>query len=404
MENEFDASTWYDPSDDQQGLLGDQQAQAPTPQPQIQPQVQPQPNPGLRGTLPAQDQPQAPAVQPSTPGFSGAQNDDPYGLNAAKAAAVNHISGATPATALPNPNALYSQMQANGVPSDFTKFAPGVSTAGMLPQAAKLADYVNTKYPDWTITSGYRDPTRNANAGGAGDSRHMHRDAFDVRPAAGITQQQKADFLKDVASQGARGLGVYPGGGLHVDLRTSNGPAIWGSDRHYGSFTREQSGPVLDFGMAFKAGTLGKPAYSGDGLNSPSERGPGPGQGPKETPYSAAGGQDSPSERGPGPGMGPKGPAPAAAPAGATPTPAGTGPVGAPEAAGKKNDMFSDANMQKISKALLSLAASRARGPLHYAPPASGGSPVNRPDVATPEAMRGTARILPKVAPRGILG
>lgn len=76
------------------------------------------------------------------------------------------------------------------------------------------------------VTSGYRDPDRNAVAGGARYSKHIDGDAIDLH-IGGYTDAQKTALLEAAIRHGARGIGVYPGGtSLHIDTRET--PATWG--------------------------------------------------------------------------------------------------------------------------------------------------------------------------------
>lgn len=76
-----------------------------------------------------------------------------------------------------------------------------------------------------TVTSGYRDPAKNAAVGGAKGSQHMHGNAFDIS-TAGLNQAQIQDMIRRAQSAGFRGVGVY-NNSVHFDV----GPArAWGSD------------------------------------------------------------------------------------------------------------------------------------------------------------------------------
>lgn len=76
------------------------------------------------------------------------------------------------------------------------------------------------------VKSGYRDPERNARAGGAKYSTHLDGDAVDLH-IGGYSDEQKAAVLEAAIRNGARGIGIYPGGNsLHIDTRET--PATWG--------------------------------------------------------------------------------------------------------------------------------------------------------------------------------
>jgi len=79
-----------------------------------------------------------------------------------------------------------------------------------------------------TVTSGYRDPSRNTRAGGARRSQHMLGKALDIS-GVGLTNQDRLDLVAIASAVGIKGIGVYSGGSLHFDNR--DGPrASWGSD------------------------------------------------------------------------------------------------------------------------------------------------------------------------------
>jgi len=77
------------------------------------------------------------------------------------------------------------------------------------------------------INSGYRDPARNARAGGAKASKHMDGLAVDIN-VSGMTDEQKSAVLEAAIRRGAKGIGIYPGGNaIHLDLRNES-PSTWG--------------------------------------------------------------------------------------------------------------------------------------------------------------------------------
>jgi hypothetical protein len=81
--------------------------------------------------------------------------------------------------------------------------------------------------PTVKVRSGYRDPHRNVRAGGAKGSQHLHGNAVDI-DVSGMSDEQKAAFLRAAVANGARGIGIYPSGNsIHIDTRGT--PAVWGS-------------------------------------------------------------------------------------------------------------------------------------------------------------------------------
>jgi uncharacterized protein YcbK (DUF882 family) len=68
------------------------------------------------------------------------------------------------------------------------------------------------------ITSGYRCPKHNAAVGGARDSQHMYGRAADLTVPSG-RQAEYVLAASRVAAFRNGGIGVYPNGGVHVDIR-----------------------------------------------------------------------------------------------------------------------------------------------------------------------------------------
>ncbi|MGV2049977.1 D-Ala-D-Ala carboxypeptidase family metallohydrolase [Agrobacterium sp. 22-209-1] len=96
------------------------------------------------------------------------------------------------------------------------------------PNAKAMLDGLasNAGLPDIRVRSGYRDPTRNAKAGGANNSQHVHRNALDL-DISGYDDGQKRSILDAAIGLGARGVGIYPSGSsLHLDVRDT--PTVWG--------------------------------------------------------------------------------------------------------------------------------------------------------------------------------
>lgn len=149
------------------------------------------------------------------------------------------------------PNAIKGDVDGlfGGAPVNFTQ-PPGGGKAGRLSiEKDPTSDLVNKKGADLesisdkadkmltglinegvvdkiAVTSGYRDPERNARAGGARYSKHLDGDAIDLH-IGHYTDAQKAAVLEAAIRHGARGIGVYPSGNsLHIDTRET--AATWG--------------------------------------------------------------------------------------------------------------------------------------------------------------------------------
>lgn len=77
-----------------------------------------------------------------------------------------------------------------------------------------------------TVSSGYRDPGRNANAGGASGSQHIHGTAVDIS-TRGLTPEQKGRLVAAATQAGFRGVGFYGENG-HIHFDTRQNWATWG--------------------------------------------------------------------------------------------------------------------------------------------------------------------------------
>lgn len=308
------------------------------------------------------------------------------------------LGDAAPQTeqALPDPNALYAQLKEGGAPSDYTRFAPGISADGLTPTAKAATDLINTKYNDAVITSA----ARSGPIGGVTGSHHMQKAAIDIA-AAGQSPERQAEIMRAMRGAGATQLG-YEGNHIHVGFGQGGAPAF-GPDKRATSVNqvppvqravlREmQNGAPLNqpnptIAQLQATGSTGTP--SGPAQPSPNT--------PVQGPQLPAGPNDP---RNPG-GDASKWQDPSAA---ASAAPAQTGSVGAPAAAGGQGKGNMMDALQKGLKGIMGLGALGAKGPLHYAPPPSGGSPMNRADVATPDVYKAGARILPRIGGRGLLG
>lgn len=112
---------------------------------------------------------------------------------------------------------------------------------GLLPHVRKTVQEFQQLFPDFDVVSGYRSPTYNKGVGGAKQSQHTHRNAFDFNPRAGVSDERKADAVNWLRSQGANGFGTYDATGksFHADFRST--PAVWGPNRSRTSLDRTPS-------------------------------------------------------------------------------------------------------------------------------------------------------------------
>lgn len=95
------------------------------------------------------------------------------------------------------------------------------------PKTQKLVLGLMQQFPDLKINSGYRDPARNAAAGGAKGSQHIGGNAVDLN-IADFDDETKSKVMDAAIELGANAFGIYPSGKfLHIDLRDT--PMAWGT-------------------------------------------------------------------------------------------------------------------------------------------------------------------------------
>ena len=73
------------------------------------------------------------------------------------------------------------------------------------------------------IMSGYRDPSRNAKAGGAKKSQHMHGNALDL-DVSGMPESERVRLIEEASAAGFTGIGVYANS-IHIDTGSRR---VWG--------------------------------------------------------------------------------------------------------------------------------------------------------------------------------
>jgi hypothetical protein len=110
----------------------------------------------------------------------------------------------------------------------FLQWAPGKDKR-VDPNLISMVEEVARRFGrPLTIISGRRSPSHNAAVGGAKGSMHMQGKALDIS-GSGLTNQDRLDLIAIASAVGIKGIGVYNGGSLHFDNRSS-APAGWGSD------------------------------------------------------------------------------------------------------------------------------------------------------------------------------
>lgn len=103
------------------------------------------------------------------------------------------------------------------------------------PRVAAMVTGLREKFPQVTLTSGFRDPERNAAVGGARGSQHLHGNAFDFS-VRGLPEDQQRAIVQYLRESGAQGFGYYPDSqSIHADI---GAPRYWGPDKTSASLNR----------------------------------------------------------------------------------------------------------------------------------------------------------------------
>ncbi|RWI22883.1 MAG: DUF882 domain-containing protein [Mesorhizobium sp.] len=107
------------------------------------------------------------------------------------------------------------------------------------------------------IVSGFRDPERNAKAGGAQHSEHMHGNALDL-DVSKLSNEDRVRLIQTASSLGFTGIGVYANS-LHLDIGSRR---AWGASHHSDSVPT-WARDVIAAHMAGKAVPLGQRGGAG---------------------------------------------------------------------------------------------------------------------------------------------
>lgn len=103
------------------------------------------------------------------------------------------------------------------------------------------------------ITSGYRDPAANKQAGGVEHSQHIDHNAIDI-DWSNLTKEERLRFLQTASAVGFTGLGIYENH-VHLDMGSRR---AWGPSTHADSIPAYAAGVVSEH-MAGKIEALPPP-------------------------------------------------------------------------------------------------------------------------------------------------
>lgn len=107
------------------------------------------------------------------------------------------------------------------------------------------------------IVSGYRDPERNARAGGARKSEHMHGNALDL-DVSKMSTEDRVRLIQTASSLGFTGIGVYANS-IHLDIGSRR---AWGASHHSDSVP-SWARDVIEAHLAGKSVPLGQRGAAG---------------------------------------------------------------------------------------------------------------------------------------------
>lgn len=141
------------------------------------------------------------------------------------------------------------------------EFASGVDQRIGSAVANKTKDVQSAFGKKLLITSGFRDPGRNAKAGGAEASKHLTGDAVDVQFQG--NEQDTINLIKAASEKGVGGIGVYRPGFVHLDVGSKR---VWGPDYRAGSIPQWAQGALNEH---MGRTTPGSATQSGGGGSQP---------------------------------------------------------------------------------------------------------------------------------------
>ena len=138
----------------------------------------------------------------------------------------NGTGGSVPATPGSTPPTNDAETR---VPNENLTFARGVDNRINQGIADKVRQVESATGKSFIITSGYRDPVRNARTGAA-NSAHMRHNAVDIQFRG--NEQDTIKVIEAASAAGVGGIGVYRPGFLHLD---TEGRRAWGPTFRYES-------------------------------------------------------------------------------------------------------------------------------------------------------------------------
>lgn len=143
----------------------------------------------------------------------------------------NSTGGGTPAVGVkPNPPKNPTGLT-NPAKMSYPRADRNVNVKDMRPELIEFAKEIQGEFGGVILTSGYRDPFKNAQSNGAKYSQHLSGNAFDLR-LVGMDEFEKEKFIKHVlANPNLGGIGIYDDGSIHIDYRDPKNKAAWGQNR-----------------------------------------------------------------------------------------------------------------------------------------------------------------------------
>lgn len=129
----------------------------------------------------------------------------------------------------PQPQGTQTQsnnIQTSGKFGNVSGVVSSTNKGGLSPEALNIASTLNDKgFGNLGVNSTSRDKNHNAGVGGVKGSQHLSGNAIDLA-TRGLSPTQLEQVLDAALVGGAKGIGAYPSGALHVDARQN--PMNWG--------------------------------------------------------------------------------------------------------------------------------------------------------------------------------